>query len=131
MRHIPDMPRTAEKHPSANRLDGFDCVLPDQARAELLDKRPRVQESEPTRSMQNAEKKPPKIPAWLKSLLNFAAIVCTPVAMVAILVGIIAAFGGLKSRPSLEMQRITKQRWRKSPVASLPRKRLWVHRGQL
>jgi hypothetical protein len=100
MRHIPDMPRTAEKHSGATRLDGFDCILPQDVRAELLRQRP-AKPSPPVAAIVKG-----RVPRWLKSLLTFAALIMTPVAMVAILVGIIAAFGGLKSRSSPEMQRI-------------------------
>jgi hypothetical protein len=86
--------------PEVQSVD-FDCVLPPHARTELLRHR----------SAQSIEPSVPaivksKLPRWLKSFLTFAAIIMTPIAMVAVLVGIIAALGGLKNRPSPEMQRI-------------------------
>ena len=90
--------QTAHQHAFEVRPNGFDCVLPDSVRAELFRERP--VKPTPLRSISNPS------PRWLKSLLTFVAIIIMPVAMVAILVGIIAAFGGLKSRPSPEMQRI-------------------------
>ena len=103
MSHTTDIPtRTADKHPGAICLDRFECVLPPDVRAELLRECP----AKPIESPSPAILKN-KVPRRLKSLLTFAGIVMTPISVVAILVGIIAAFGGLKSGPSPEMQRIT------------------------
>ncbi len=82
---------------------GYECVLPESVRAELL----REQQAKPIQPPPTpaivAERKPP---AWLTGLSAFAVMICPPMAMVAVLCGVIAAFGGLKSHPPPEMQRI-------------------------
>ncbi len=80
-------PSTIEKHHPRDlrRLDGFDCVLPDGALNELL---------APKRARMLGRPVQGRMPRrWLKSLLRFVAIIMTPVAAFALLVGIITPCG--------------------------------------
>ena len=78
-------PQITPQQPGANRLDGFDCELPDGARNELLvPKRARML----GRPVQG--RKPRR---WLESLLSFVAIIMTLVDVFALLSGIITLSG--------------------------------------
>jgi hypothetical protein len=96
-------PRTVRPPAGEVHSVGFDCLLPDLVRAELLRERPVKPIQPPPTPPVVAEPKPS---AWPKSLLAFAVMICAPMAMVAVPCGVIAVSGGFKGRPSSEMQRI-------------------------
>jgi hypothetical protein len=114
---------TGKTSPIAGKVQsvGFDCLLPDSVRAELLREQPVKPIHPPPTPANIAERKPP---AWLRRLLAFAAMICAPMAMVAVLCGGIAAFGGFKSHPSSEMQGIAQGALRRigsgQPVTQTP-----------
>jgi hypothetical protein len=106
MRHTsPNTSSPGTTRPPADEVQpvGFDCLLPNSVRAELLREKPAKPIQSPPRPAIVAKCKPP---AWLRSLSAFAVMICAPTALVAVLCGVIAAFGGFKSHPSPEMQRI-------------------------
>jgi hypothetical protein len=96
-------PRTVRPPAGKVQSVGFDCLLPDSVRSELLREQPVKSMQPPPTPAIVAERKPP---AWLKSLSAFAIMICAPTALVAVLCGVLAALGGFKSHPSPEMQRI-------------------------
>jgi hypothetical protein len=96
---------TGKTRPIAGKVQsvGFDCLLPASVRAELLRERPVKLIQPPSTPAIVAERKQS---AGLRSRLALAVMICTPMAMLAVLCGVIAAFGGFKSHSSPEMQRI-------------------------
>jgi hypothetical protein len=94
-------PRMARQHPGEGRLDSFDCELPAGARSELTE---REQRRPPARI--NQRQTPARvIPSWLPWRPDLRpGIVCAPIAIIAVIAGLLTLFGAIPRDSSTEMQ---------------------------